>query len=57
MKNSILNLVGVQELSAQEKKQINAGQTQDWDRCCLKEDSTDIPFGCEAFLICDGFIN
>lgn len=56
MKNSIVNLEGVTKLTTHEKKQINGGRTKDWDLCCLKEDSPELPpYGCEAWIICDGF--
>ena len=55
MKKAILNLEGVTILTTQEEKQIKAGKTKDWDLCCLKEDSTVLPYGCEAWIICDGF--
>lgn len=55
MKKSILKLEGVKELTTQEKKQLRAGKPKDWDKCCLKEDSPDLPpLGCEAWVICDG---
>lgn len=52
MKKSILNIQGVKELNNLEKKALKAGVVKGWDKCCWKEDSEDIPFGCEAWVIC-----
>jgi hypothetical protein len=55
MKKSILNLVGVKELTISQKKEINAGRHKDFDKCCLKVDSpAEIPLGCEAYVLCFG---
>jgi hypothetical protein len=53
MKKLILKVKDVKLLSNDEQKAILGGKPKNWDLCCLKEDSTDLPpFGCEAWLIC-----
>lgn len=55
MKKSILSLRGAQELSKNEQKKIKGSQIEGWDKCCLREfDSGLPPYGCEAWIICDG---
>ncbi|MDI9310574.1 MAG: hypothetical protein QM535_10190 [Limnohabitans sp.] len=59
MKKSILKLKTVKELTQSEQKQIKGGIAKDWFKCCLTQEAIDnnedIPFGCEAWLICDGW--
>lgn len=56
MKNTILKIEKVKLLSNKELKVISGGKTKDWDLCCLKEDSPILPpFGCESWILCDGF--
>ncbi|WP_165395944.1 hypothetical protein [Flavobacterium sp. J27] len=46
----------VQLLSKNELKAIGGGKTEDWDLCCLKENSPPLPpFGCESWVICAEF--
>lgn len=56
MKKSILKIDSVTKLTVNEQKGIRGGKTKDWDLCCLKEDSSELPpLGCESWIICDGF--
>lgn len=42
-------------LTITEQKSIVGGISKDWFKCCLKEDSPELlPYGCEAWLLCDG---
>lgn len=56
MQKSILNLSSIKKLSNLEQKQIKGGVKEDWFRCCLRENSPELPpLGCESWVICDGF--
>lgn len=59
MKNSILKIKDVFELSKIEQKIILGGASKGWNKCCLTQEAIDnnedIPFGCEAWIICEGF--
>ncbi|MVO10038.1 hypothetical protein GOQ30_12775 [Flavobacterium sp. TP390] len=56
MKRAILRIEKTELLSNDELKVIGGGKTKEWDLCCLKEDSSILPpFGCESWILCDGF--
>ena len=51
----VLKLKNIVVLKKEEQQKITAGVAKDWFKCCLKEDSPELPpFGCEAWVICDG---
>jgi hypothetical protein len=53
----VLELEKVDVLTASQQKEITGGVAKDWFKCCLREDSFgNPPLGCEAWVLCDGFL-